>query len=315
MGGSVLLERDTRAQVWPPLNPFRLHEISKMELENDECEKIVLHDTGDLRSIRLSNYWTSLLTKNSFYDPLIDYLLAKNKRVHALPYDFRKVHHPGYLHKLFNDYRQYIASKKEKTIVVCHSLGGLVLYDFLQTMDKDWIEKHIEHAFLICVPFAGTVESLHTVLTNSVNVSNIPVRLETLRSFGGFLMTLPTDRGRSVIRYNERLFPVGRSLFKTFGLEKCHEAAKHIRFDRRRTLGVRSTLIVSDNMLTRSLIDMDNLDRSVFVRGDGLVTNESLMFPFYHWKDDMGLVRVEDTDHGRICAHKKTMSRISAYSS
>lgn len=315
MGGSVLLEKNTKTQVWPPLNPFRLHEIHKIELQNIECEKIELHETGDLRSIRLSNYWTSLLIKNSYYDSMIDFLLAKNKRVHALPYDFRRIHHNEYLYRIFNDYKKYIGSKKEKTIIICHSLGGLVLYQFLMTMEKDWINKHIEHVFFICVPFTGTVESLHTVLTNDVNISNIPVRLETLRFFGGFLMTLPTDHGRSVIRYNQRLFPMGKRLFEIFGLEKCYEATNNIRFDRRASLGVGSTLIISDNVLTRSLIDMDNLDKSVYVRGDGLVTNDSLMYPFYHWKDDIELIRIADTDHGRICENKKTMSYISDYSS
>lgn len=318
MGGSVLLEKQTKTQVWPPSNPFRFHEISKIELECEgkkckDCDQIIIHQTGDLRSIRLSNYWTSLLTKNSYYDSLVDFLLDKKKRVHALPYDFRKVHKKGYLSTIFDEYKKYIESKSEKTILVCHSLGGLVLYEFLRRMDTYWIEKHIEHVFFICVPFAGAVDSLHSVLTNDVNVSNIPLKLKTLRYFGGFYMAFPTDN-KSVIRYNNKLFPVGKDLFQIFGLDKCYDLLGDINFDRKGSLGVGSTFIVADNVLTKSLLCMDNLEKSIMVRGDGLVTNESLLYPFHYWEGDLNLIRISDSDHGRICGHKKTMSSISDYS-
>jgi hypothetical protein len=294
-----------------------MHEISKMELlcekhECEECDNIALYDTGDLRSIRLSNYWTSLFTKNSYYDSLIDNLLNRGKRVHALPYDFRKIHKTRYLYNIFQGYKQYIESKKEKTVLICHSLGGLILYEFLKTVDQTWIDKHIEHVFFICVPFAGTVDSLHSVLTNDVNVSKIPLRLKTLRYFGGFYMAFPVGK-EPVIRYNDRLFTTDENLFRIFGLNKCDTIRQQFDFDRTKSLGTSATFIISDSVPTKSLIDMDDMDRSILVKGDGLVTNKSLLYPFDHWNNEMNLICVMDSDHGKICGHKKTISSILEY--
>lgn len=310
MGGSVLLDKLTHSQVWPPLNPFRLHEISKIELDNDQ---VLLHKTGDLKSIRLSNYWTSLITKNSYYDRLIDTLLSYNKRVHALPYDFRKIHTKDYKQNLFREYKLYIESRSEKTILINHSLGGILVYEFLKSVDKNWIDKHIEHVFFICVPFGGTVEALHCILTNDINISNISLRLRTLRYFGGFYVTLPINRN-PIIRYNGESFTMGKEIFEIFGLSESFDIYNQYNYDRTQQLGIQSTLIISDNVLTKSLIDMDNPEESVLVRGDGLVTGESLLFPLYHWTSPSNnLVRIPDTDHGKICENKKTISKILDY--
>jgi hypothetical protein len=86
----------------------------------------------------------------------------------------------------------YIVPLSDKKTCIEHIslIQKILVYEFLKSVDKNWIDKHIEHVFFICVPFVDTVEALHCILTNDINISNISLRLRTLRYFGGFYVTL-----------------------------------------------------------------------------------------------------------------------------
>ena len=85
-----------------------------------------------------------------------------NRNLFCLPYDYR--YPPGAnsfrpnLIKLVE--RVYKHSNGKKVVLACHSQGCLMAYHALRTIEKDWIENHIQLFFAFAGQFSGCSDCL-----------------------------------------------------------------------------------------------------------------------------------------------------------
>lgn len=322
MGGSILRDAVTQTQLWPP-RLIRLKDMEKLELDcdtNHDCisRNVVTMPLGETSSIRLTNYITSLVTKNAYYNPLIDALSSSNHQVHALPYDFRRLLCPMYMTALFSEFKSYLEHIRahDGTIIVCHSLGGILFHQFITNhVSDEWAVHHLKKMYWVSVPFGGCPEAVHSVVTNSVNIFSYPLRLKTLKYFGGFYHLFPFS-SNPVIRYHSTSFTPHdyEDLFSLLGQDGCYKLYKGIRHhqvQRRKQPTVASVIVYNDDQPTKTVIDMGNIRNSIMGAGDGLVPQESLLFPLMWWNNEnIAALRISGSEHSRICGHKKVIDML-----
>lgn len=201
IGGSILYDENSK-KIWPPnlipINP------KSFRHPND-----ILRTTGrigDPKSIRIDTGSIYAFTKNTYYAGLIDYL-SQDNLVSAFPYDFRYIHLPDYYMHLFTGYKNYIEKHHqltgEKSIIVAHSMGGLVMQHFLNTfLTKSWASRHIDRIYFVNTPFGGSSSALFLLADNLLqqntqqsHLTRLVSSLPNLRSFGGFYVCIPTTNG------------------------------------------------------------------------------------------------------------------------
>jgi len=304
MGGSILHDPITRHRVWPP-RLFGIKHLYKMELDGN-CTTL---EPGDTEGIRIQNPFST----RSFYNPMIDELLRHNHTVSALPYDFRNLNN-----QVMVMFREYLERQPTPVVVVCHSLGGLVFHDFItRHVSPSWARERVLKIYWISVPFAGCPESVYSVLTNTV--FKLPPMLATLRYFDGFYVTFPFLPNDPVISRGGKIYtPTDYETLLTeeVCLKRWFRISTNLDARRRRTPPVPSTVVYTDDLSTRLVIDLDDHKKHVYGRGDGLVPIDSLRFPLRWWEARMvSEFRVQGSEHTRICADHRVLSYLSSSSS
>ncbi|KAI5193337.1 phospholipid:diacylglycerol acyltransferase [Nematocida minor] len=77
----------------------------------------------------------------------------------------------GYFTKLKIDIELQNSLKKEKTVIVAHSLGSLIFHYFMQWVsekDKEWVDKHIHAAVYIGPPLLGAPKAIGCLIAGEV---------------------------------------------------------------------------------------------------------------------------------------------------
>jgi pimeloyl-ACP methyl ester carboxylesterase len=312
MGGSVLRHGDKK--VWPPfpsVQPSRPLDLSCDE-ENG-CKSLLPLRTlplGSLDGIRVDSAFTYMLTKNSFYYPLIQRLQKNNATVHALPYDFRLMNSP----QIGDGFKAFFESRNEPVAVVCHSLGGLLFHDFLVThTDAAWQKKHLSKIYFLNVPFGGCPDALYAILRSRleapVQVPFLNFRADSFHHFAGLYWCLPVSDAPVLRRQNgsspawyqgtdtDRLFAdlsmgVARSL--------CRNLSETVMARRRKPIHTRAFVVYGTRVNTTAFMDWDT-KTCLFEDGDGVVPLHSLLrCREYYENNQTHYVRVVGMEHGRL---------------
>lgn len=328
LGGSILYNQKSQ-KIWPPEIGFSPSDLSIQEYYHKH-DLSTLGEIGNIDSIRIDSRTTFMLTKNTYYSKMIDYLSRNNNQISALPYDFRMIHYQEYSNILFAAYKNYIQTNfhhnnNEKCILVAHSMGGIIINQFLRTyVDKRWIQKYIEKVYYINVPFGGCPSALFFLLESMdrhLNKQNkdqllfnnhilwMMSNIQNIHLFGGIYLCLPITKD-PLARLNRRWI-YNRDVPHLFTDDTCAHTYRLSRsFFRHQTqsIDVPQTVIYSSGKNTTVFMDFDS-EFSMMGDGDGLVPIESLLYP-QTWKKQPSFVHVRNQDHSGINSHLPVLEMI-----
>lgn len=328
--GSVLY-KDGKRQIWPP--SFRFDPMD-LGMDHNFDHQPDFHRTiknfGDVDSIRIDCQTLYFFTKTIYYSNMIDHLQERNHEVYGMPYDFRFVHLDYYNQQLHTEFKRFIekefeSNRKEKFVIVAHSLGGLVIHNFLTSfVDRVWIKRFIKKVYYINTPFGGCPSALFTLLDNlfdnklldGESMNNNPilsnVKIRNFHMIGGMYVCLPF-LNYPILKQNNRWT-------MTSDLERMFSIHPHTGFmynrvvndvfpNRRRSVEIEQVVVYGSEVDTPVAIDYDN---HVLCKtsGDGLVPIESLTLPTV-WKYKPHFVEVPGQEHSRINSFLPLMDMIS----
>lgn len=328
LGGSVLYNTRQR-QIWP----IRLQDIglNYKHLAIDPLHTPHIYDTlltiGDLDCIKIDSQYTYLLTKNTYYSTMTDFLVKHKHRVSSLPYDFRYILKLEYQYQLYNEYKLYIEnvfnSSKEKMIMIAHSAGGLILHHFLTSfVDDVWIKKHITKVYYVSVPFGGCYDSLYFLLdlmrTSSsnlfqdINIFKLLSNIPNFKLCNGLYMCLPVTTD-PILRYNGKWI-YSHNLHTLFSHNKQVLNIYNLAIDftkyRNCTIDIPQVVIYGTGHNTTLFKDYDN---HILLKGDGdnTVSTDSLTFTKILWKTQPYYVEIKNKEHSRINSYYPVLQMIS----
>lgn len=321
LGGSVLYN-DVGKKIWPP------YQIKDLEVPVDKDFRlqlpIVMPEVGKIEDICIDTLPVRLITKSTYYHQLIKRLQEKKRNVYALSYDFRFIHYKEYYEKRFLQYRQFFQDK-ENTVVICHSLGGLVFHFFLTRMDPNWIRKHISKVIYMNVPFGGTANSFFTMV-NRLDEKNeylgssqtllIPFIINKMKQFhfyGGIHMSMPLDTHVPIIRKNGSWYTTSdlsdimkqnnQAMYNNF------MEAESIRSIRNISVNCEQYLFISTGLNTTVFLDIDS-KTYLYSDGDGLIPRKSLLYPIHHWTHKPQVFEFKNIEHSQIISNPSVLDNI-----
>ena len=192
MGGSVLVRRghehrrvghrrilDNRWINLEPLSPARMRKWDRdMACAYDPDhrrltgydEDIQPLDVGGLDGVRdivpefglLSPYYRGIVDRMysaSYFGTMCDRLLALGHReretLMGFPYDFRLVLDPACREATFARLRALVEASSAPAVLVCHSIGGVLVRWFLGEQGHAWTQRHVHHVVMVNVPWGG----------------------------------------------------------------------------------------------------------------------------------------------------------------
>ncbi|ELP93788.1 1-O-acylceramide synthase precursor, putative [Entamoeba invadens IP1] len=118
-----------------------------------------------------------------------------NVTMYAAPFDWRYFRFDEYSHvsNWYLDTQKLIErafeKTKQKVVIVTHSMGGLLLYKFLDFVGKKFCNKYISHWTGIATPFLGSVKALSATFQG--DNMGIPVKPVLLRKISRSIETIP----------------------------------------------------------------------------------------------------------------------------
>lgn len=315
-GGSVLRDTQRKINVWPPsLQPQGgRNEWKPLEVEwtpGQGCRSVFPLETlpiGDRAGIRVDSLFSYMLTKNSFYYPLLQKMEKHKAKVFALSYDFRLMDEQ----RIGDDFLRFFHAQKQPLVVICHSLGGLLFHHFLVTRtDAAWQKKHLSRLYFINVPFGGCPESLYTILKSAqwegpVRIPLLPYRVDTLHHFAGLYWCLPLmQTGKPILRRRPDAWHTDMDLLAIFkGLPAVSDLYRNISerilTHRQRPLFVPTFIVYGSNVSTPVFTDESSKLR-LFEDGDGVVPLSSLLFPMrYFCERHTYYIEIKGMAHDRV---------------
>ena len=107
----------------------------------------------------------------------------------GLPYDYRYMGHIRNRQKYYKQVKDaientYISNYDKPAIIIAHSLGGLLLKNFVSSMPQTWQQKYIDQIVFVNTPFGGVPESLFMYLSKKVEH-------KIYKNFSSILLCLP----------------------------------------------------------------------------------------------------------------------------
>lgn len=328
MGGSVLYNLKNK-KIWPPDISINLKELNMNFDKNNDPNIETNINIGNILDIKIDNPTTFILTKNIYYSNLIKSLQNDKHNLYSFSYDFRYILFKNYQQILYKKFKNFIEEKfnnDEKLIIVCHSLGGLVLHHFLTTfVDEIWYKKFISKIYFVNVPFGGSSLSLYTIMDsiekknekeslskNNQIVSVLNKKIKDLYLFSCFYMTLPISNEpilrKNDIWYNTRnmkdIFPYNAKINKMYELFENEHT-----LNRLNGINIETNIIYCIGKNTTSFLDYES-GLSLSSDGDGLVTKNSMIIPKL-WKTNPNLISVENMEHSNINNHLPFIRMIS----
>lgn len=318
LGGSVLLHGPPTSEerVWPPtLLSWKKNRIG-VSCNDSKCWSdfdLRTPEIGDLSGVEVNTALTYLLTKSSFYGPLIRKLQKNHSEVSAFAYDFRMIFDDNYLQDLYTQFRWFIERRGRPHVMICHSLGGLLFHDFLiNSTTQEWQRRYISRVYFVNVPFGGSPHALYSVLRNQLGpVPKIPLlnfKIDTLHHFAGLYWCMPVGSpvGSPVLRLGDKWYS-GRDLLEVF--EDFHlfnsrnlflGLRRRVLKDRRRPIAVPAFIIYGSGLNTTSFLDWDS-QIALHEDGDRVVPRWSLEAPKHYYHLNMTyFIEMRGMDHSTV---------------
>ncbi|CAH1400260.1 unnamed protein product [Nezara viridula] len=100
---------------------------------------------------------------NTLCGAIVDLGYTRTTNLYAAPYDFRKG--PSELGNWFEDIEELIKNaynnnNNSSVILIGHSMGGLLVHQFLINKPQEWKDKYIKAFISLSTPFGGTLKAL-----------------------------------------------------------------------------------------------------------------------------------------------------------
>jgi len=322
MGGSVLYNHEQQ-KIWPPRLFMDFNQLH-MKFDPMSQQPIIppVKNVGNLEDVRIDNKVTYFFTKNTYYSKMIQHLETQHS-VYAFPYDFRYIMMPDYYLSLYKQFNQFIA-EKEDIVFVCHSMGGLLLHDFLNHYLHPFYFRKIRKVYYINVPFGGVPYSFYAlyeslfqqkeVLFPSTQhiIPYLTSKIKHLHHFGGLYLCLPVEKEpifrKEGIWYNSYQL---QDFFATdsLSLANYRRFQKHHAIIRRKSVPLDQVVVYSTNLSTFSFFDYDS-QTILSSTGDGLVPTTSLLYP-YCWKHQPTYVELYEQEHSRVNNYQPLIEMVS----
>lgn len=131
----------------------------------------------------------------SLIQSLVKIGYERDINIHAAPYDFRKspLDNKEYIEQVKGLIEMsYGLNDKEKSILICHSLGCLYSLNFLNQMTPEWKEKFVDDFISIGAPYGGSVSAVVAELSGS---SFGPRFIELTKTFSSLPFLFPSKIG------------------------------------------------------------------------------------------------------------------------
>jgi hypothetical protein len=326
MGGSVLYN-EVNKKIWPPDLLMNFNDLHFKFDENYNPILPKIDNIGNLNDVRIDSKFTYLFTKNTYYSTLI-YELEKNHNVYAFPYDFRFILIKKYYQTLFDEFNKFIENKDD-IIFICHSMGGLIIHDFLNNYIKSKYLKKIKKIYYINVPFGGVPISFFAIYNSMIQNKEVSFntlvssqllpfltnKIKYLHHFGGLYLCLPIYQD-PIFRKNDKWYnsnhldelfindPICMSNYVLFKNYHLHNRLKSINLDQ--------TIIYSTNLTTSIFLDYDTKN-ILTSEGDGLVPIQSLLFP-KKWRYKPKFIEISNLEHSKINNYLPLIKMLSSSS-
>jgi len=329
MGGSVLYNANHK-KIWPPDIPLNLNEFninfdhSNEPIIPSNTDSIIKRSMGNIKDINIDTLTTYAFTKTIYYSTMIKYLEKEKHELFALPYDFRYILFESYHKLLFKEFKSFLEKKDDKFIIICHSLGGLVLHHFLTNYTTpEWYQKYISKIYFINVPFAGSPLSLYTIydglhknnsrLTkNNKIIDFLHKKIKSLYLFSCFYMSLPTTDDiffcKDNTRYNARNL---QNLFQNNTTSsKMHKIFDEIHLTHRnKGINLPINIIYCTGINTTTFYDYD-AKIMINTNGDGIVPIDSMLHP-KSWHPLPNFIHIPDMEHSKVLGYLPLLKMIS----
>jgi hypothetical protein len=314
MGGSILYN-EMKKKIWPP-DIFLNFDDFHFKYDKN-CEIIVpeIDNIGNLEDVKIDSKFTYFFTKNTYYSTLIHQLEKQNHNVYAFPYDFRFIFISKYYLSLFEEFNRFISKLEGDIVFICHSMGGLLLQDFINNYISPTNVRKIKKIYYVNVPFGGVPFSLYAIydslypnkeisLNNLVSTQIIPYltsKIKYLHHYGGLYLCLPIFED-PVFRKENHWYnihnldlllkndPICQTNYEYF---KKHHMKKRIQ-----SIDLDQTIVYSTNLTTSVFLDYDS--KTILTSyGDGLVPLKSLLYP-RKWKYQPSYIELYNQEHSKI---------------
>jgi len=106
----------------------------------------------------------------------------------AAAYDWRKFKQGDeWKNNLTKRIEQIVNKKGEKAVLIGHSLGGIIIQDYLESMSKEWVKNYIAEVISISTPWGGSIKAVKSLLSGLNAIENIIIPndyfLDIVRTF------------------------------------------------------------------------------------------------------------------------------------
>jgi hypothetical protein len=158
----------------------------------DEYLNKIFHLDGNIID-RTYNYSYFSTIVNTLID---DYEYEPYVNLMGLPYDYRYIgdfdKRQDYFYNVQGAIEHAVNLNGVKVVVVAHSLGGLLIHNFITSfVDDEWINNHIEEFVTVNSPYGGAPQSLFIGFDKANMIYN------TYRHFTGLHLCFPNELGFS----------------------------------------------------------------------------------------------------------------------
>lgn len=315
LGGSVIYHNFTKNEIWPPSvqNIVFAQNFLNQFGTTYENQKFVpkvpssVGSIGDFKYINVVKNWMKPLLRHDYFTSF--YYFLKNKysseqSISSVPYDFRVIGNIDYRRELYlllkEDIERKVSQTNKKVVLISHSLGGLLLHDFLLDQHPSWNREYIDKIITINCPYEGSVDALNTIIQKRVNKPFLN-KIDNIDNISGILWCLPNPYTSplKILFQNDTTIITSQNMSKLLSDDVRNKLENH--FDqtwKKMTTfhNVQTYVIHSNYVETRKCIDSPTTDCRTI--GDGLIDINSLTFP-KKW-NNTELISIPNLEHSVI---------------
>lgn len=315
LGGSVIYNNITKNEIWPPTIQnviFSQNFLDKFSVSYQENKFVPnvpssVGSVGDFKYINVVKNWMKPILRHDYFTSFYYYLKNKysdRQSISGVPYDFRIVGNVDYRKNLYEDLKRdverKVAETNRKVVFISHSLGGLLLHDFLLEQTPLWNHNHVDKIITINCPYEGSVDALNAIIKNYVDKPFLN-KINNLDTISGILWCIPNPytSPSKLLFQNDTLTITSQNISQIVSPQLWQRIEYHFDDSWKKMLSnhnVKTFVIYSNYVNTRKCVDGSNINCQTF--GDGLIDIDSLTFP-RSW-NNTELIAIPNMEHSVI---------------
>lgn len=326
LGGSVIYDGIKKTVLWPPSirDILRKDEyykkIGTYYINQKFVPKIQSSQVGlmnnTINDIDVIPFWLNPLLKHSYMTEMYYNIRAQSPNLYmeTMPWDFRIIGNVDYRQDLYQKLKlqmEKIRQENQKPVlIIAHSLGGLLIHDFLCKQDESWKKYNVQELITINSPWGGSFSALKMIVTNKVELSvngneNSRITIPNANEYSGILGSIPHPIIKGAF-YNESY----KHILSKYWLHYRDLSANVLK-----NANVKTSIIYSNHLDTPISIvkNKNNEYEFVYGKGDGIIDEKSLLLPLT-WKNAnefISLININD-DHTKILKNPKLLEYITS---